>query len=94
MRFLLLVLMAAFIFLQYELWCSNGGIISTLHHKSTLANKKHAVAVLQNNNKKLAADISDLRKGHQAIEGEARAELGMVKKGEVFYQVVQQRATS
>lgn len=45
-------------------------------------------------NKKLAernailmADIFDLKHGNEAIEEHARNDLGMIKKGEVFYQI-------
>ena len=32
--------------------------------------------------------VKDLKSGHQAVESKARNELGMVKKGETFYQIV------
>lgn len=44
--------------------------------------------VLEQRNAILAADITSLKKGKGAIEARARTELGMIKRGEVFYQVV------
>ena len=35
----------------------------------------------------LIADIQDLKNGNQAIEDHARADLGMIKPGEVLYQL-------
>ena len=39
-------------------------------------------------NRKLQADIVGLTKDTSTIEGHARSELGMVKGGETFYQVI------
>ncbi|MCU7859623.1 MAG: septum formation initiator family protein, partial [Candidatus Thiodiazotropha sp. (ex Lucinoma kastoroae)] len=36
----------------------------------------------------LQAEVEDLRTGQTAIEERARSELGMIKEGEVFYQVI------
>ncbi|MGH8400795.1 MAG: septum formation initiator family protein, partial [Gammaproteobacteria bacterium] len=36
----------------------------------------------------LAAEVKDLKQGQAAIEEQARADLGMIKKGETFYQIV------
>ena len=45
-------------------------------------------------NRTLAAEVQDLKKGTTAIEERARTDLGMVGKGETFYQVVVPRAAS
>ena len=88
MRWLLFFLIGVFIFLQYELWYSKGGIVSALKHKQALAAQAKKLAQTNQRNKHLEANIHELKNGQQAVEGEARKELGMVKKGEVFYQVV------
>ncbi len=88
MRWLLLLLIGVFIFLQYELWYSKGGIVSALKHKQVLALQAKKIKQTKLHNKNIEANIYDLKNGKQAVEGEARKELGMVKKGEVFYQVV------
>ena len=36
----------------------------------------------------LDAEVRDLKQGIDAVEERARVELGMIKPGEVFYQVV------
>ena len=88
MRGLLVFLIAVFFFLQYELWFSNGGIVSALKHRHALALQQQKIDQAQEKNHQLASNIHDLKNGKQAVEGEARRELGMIKKGEVFYQVV------
>ena len=42
-------------------------------------------------NDALDAEVRDLKEGSEAVEERARLDLGMVKKDEVFYQVVQGR---
>jgi cell division protein FtsB len=36
-------------------------------------------------NRKMTAEVLALQAGNQAFEARARSELGLVKKGEVFY---------
>lgn len=43
---------------------------------------------LRARNRALRVEIEDLREGKDAIEARARKELGMIKKGETFYQIV------
>ena len=85
---IIIALILLFVLLQYELWFSKGGL-------RTMLTREHNIAKLQQQNNKLAlrnksvqADIKDLRTGNQAIEERARNELGMVKHGEQFYQIV------
>ena len=54
-----------------------------------LANQKHAgLRESEASNQRLVAEIKDLKNGVEAIEERAREELGLVKKGEIFYQVI------
>jgi len=42
----------------------------------------------QKENEALKAEVDDLKKRTNAIEERARSELGMVKKDEIFFQVI------
>ena len=46
---------------------------------------------LKQRNDALAAEVRDLKSGEAAVEERARSELGMIKPGETFYRVVDQR---
>lgn len=81
----LLILFAA---LQYTLWFSSGGILQIQRLNRAIAVLTQDNAVLQDRNNVLAAEVSDLKAGNEAIEERARNDLGMVKKGETFYQLV------
>ena len=45
--------------------------------------------VLAVRNQVLAAEVQDLKSGNDAIEERARSELGMIRKGETFFQVIE-----
>lgn len=86
MRWILLVL---FTYLQVEFWIGKSNLLDTwqLHQKlseQTAENKR-----LQHRNQLLTADVLDLKQGTAAIEEYARSELGMIKKNEVFFLLVQ-----
>jgi len=54
-----------------------------------LASQKHQeLEKSARSNQHLVAEIEDLKRGTEAIEERAREELGLVKQGEIFYQVV------
>ena len=46
------------------------------------------VNTLQERNKALNAEVMDLKKGIEAIEERARSEMGMIRKDEIYYQVI------
>jgi cell division protein FtsB len=48
------------------------------------------LAELRERNAALEAEVTDLRQGLAAIEERARSELGMVVRGETFYQLVEE----
>ena len=43
---------------------------------------------LKERNQALEAEVVDLKKGNEAIEERARSEMGMIKEGEIYYQVI------
>ena len=83
---LLLLLLA---FFQYQLWFSVGNIPDALQLKHEVQMQIAENAELAKRNQALAAEVADLKQGQAAIEERARTELGMVKKSETFYQIVQ-----
>ncbi len=74
--------------LQYKLWYESGGIAEVWRLKQAIAKQEQENKQLQQHNTAVAAEVNDLKQGQAAIEERARAELGMVKKGETFYQVI------
>lgn len=90
-RVLLLVLIALLALLQYKLWFGNGGERDVQSLRRQVASQAHANQGLQQRNDALAAEVADLKSGEAAIEERARSELGMIRPGETFYRVVEDR---
>jgi len=86
---LLTGLLAALILaLQYPLWLGKGGWLRVRELDRGLAQQRETLAKLKARNDALDAEVRDLKEGYDAIEERARMELGMIKRDEVFYQVV------
>jgi cell division protein FtsB len=88
MKTLALILVIVFAFLQYELWFSKNGVRAYIELKQAIAHQKTQNSKLDTQNENLVYEINDLKQGHEAIEERARNNLGMIKPGETFYQVV------
>ncbi len=89
-RFYLLVfmLLVMLFFLQYRLWFGSSGILDMLQLKKQLTSEQVRNDNLKKRNQMLLLQVQELKKNHDAVESRARQELGMIKKGETFYQVV------
>ncbi len=74
--------------LQYPLWFGNGGVVAVWRLKREIAEQRAENERLRARNEALTADVIDLKQGLAAIEERARIELGMIKRGETFYQVI------
>lgn len=88
MKLTLGALLALLLLMQYEFWFSDGGMKTVWQLEKNIAKQQKINDALDNHNQVLIAEIKDLQSGNAAIEARARNDLGMVKKGEVFYQVV------
>lgn len=88
-RLVPLLLVALLLLLQFQLWFGIGNVPSAMRLKTQVEAQSAENAALAKRNAALQAEVADLKAGQAAIEERARAELGMVKKGETFYQIVQ-----
>jgi cell division protein FtsB len=88
MRLLLAVLLLLLLALQYKLWLGEGGFADVRRLQQRVAEQQQENARLEQRNRQLEAEVEDLRQGYDAIEERARSELGMIREGEEFYQVV------
>ena len=87
MRWLALAFTALIIALQYPMWLGKGGWLQVREYDRQLAAQHDANARLKARNDALDADVRDLKTGYEAIEERARAELGMIRHDEVFFQI-------
>lgn len=89
LRYAALILLALLIVLQIKLWTGSGGVRDVESLRQTVAETRKTNEALKARNEALQAEVRDLKEGRDAIEERARSELGLVKPGETFYQVVE-----
>jgi cell division protein FtsB len=87
-RLLIAVLIILLVVLQYKLWMGQGGYFDVRQLEQELVAQRSNNEKLLERNRALQAEVEDLKKGLAAIEERAREELGMIREGETFYQVV------
>lgn len=88
-KIIALVLLFLLLWLQYKIWLEDGGIPEVVQLQQEVEQVKTEVQRLQDRNLSLDAEVKDLKKGLDAIEERARSEMGMIKQGEVYYQVIE-----
>jgi cell division protein FtsB len=87
MKILAGVFAALILAIQHPLWLGKGGWLRVWEVDRQLDAQQAKNLQLETRNNALAAEVKDLKQGHEAIEERARYELGMVKHDEVFFQV-------
>ncbi len=90
MRSVLILLTIILLGLQYSLWLGEGSLPRVWALQREIEAMRQGNEAMVEDNRVLAAEVADLKRGGQAIEERARSELGMIKQGEVFYQVIEQ----
>jgi len=88
MRTLIALLSGTFLYLQFGLWISPGGLSELNELQRQVDAQKQKNAGLLQRNQKLAAEVIDLKQGLDAVEELAHNELGMIRIGETYYQIV------
>ena len=88
MKILIAVLIVLLIGLQYKLWLGDGSLSEVVQLSKELDLQKEKLRLLEDRNKILEAQVLDLQNGLDAIEEKARNDLGMIKQGETFIQLI------
>ena len=89
MRIITGILVLLFVLLQYDLWVGEGSLASAWRLQQSVKTQQQENDRIKERNAALAAEVVDLKRGLDAIEERARNELGMIKEGETFIQVVE-----
>ncbi|MFZ5556837.1 MAG: cell division protein FtsB [Pseudomonadota bacterium] len=92
MKLLAAVLLALLASLQYPLWMGKGSWLTVRDLDRRVERQRDHNARLRARNAALDAEVRDLKQGTDAIEERARAELGMIRQDEVFFQVLDARS--
>ncbi|PVZ64891.1 cell division protein FtsB [Pelagibaculum spongiae] len=89
MKYLPLVLLIMFSGLQYKLWLGDSGYLRLTRLDAEIVSQKQGNGELEQQNAQLSAEVKGLKQSLEAVEERARAELGMIRRGETFVQVIE-----
>ncbi|PHS25882.1 MAG: cell division protein FtsB [Methylophaga sp.] len=94
MKAAMILLVVLLLLLQYRLWFSHDGLPAVLHLKGDVEIQRQDNEMLQERNQVLTAEVHDLKSGLDAVEERARSELGMIKEGETFFQIIEEESAN
>ena len=90
LKWLNIILAILILWALFQQQFGDGGRKELQEKQILLASQQAEIEVLKQRNEKLEAEVNSLKTGLDAIEDRARAELGMLKEGETFIQVINQ----
>ena len=88
-RFFILILIALFLMIQFDIWVKDDGLIRVKELQLMIDSQSEENQRLKLRNKQLEREIEELKSGTESIEEKARTDLGMIKEGEEFYLIVE-----
>ncbi|WP_455211689.1 cell division protein FtsB [Kaarinaea lacus] len=91
MKVLIAILIVVLLLLQYKLWFGDGNMREVWALREAIEQQKDENQRLLERNAALEAEVQDLKQGLEAIEERARSELGMIKKDETFFQIIEKK---
>jgi cell division protein FtsB len=89
MRLLAILLAGLLLLIQYPLWLGKGGLLRVWETERQIAAQRESNERMRARNAALDAEVGDLKQGLEAVEERARNELGMIRRDEVFFQVLE-----
>jgi cell division protein FtsB len=90
MKWLALGLLLLLLVSQYRLWFAAEGSLAELHRlEQEIGRQQARNAELEARNARLEQEVIELQQGLETVEERARRDLGMIREGETYYQVVE-----
>ncbi len=88
MKWAIILLLLAIFVLQAKLWLGSGGLLEVKELQHSVDELAQQNTILRERNASLDAEVKDLKQGLKAIEERSRSDLGMIKKNETFFQII------
>ena len=88
MKWLIPVLALLLLGLQFRLWVGEGSYAERTRLEREIVRQTHENERLRERNRLLAVEVDNLKNSHEAIEERARQDLGMIKKDETFFMLL------
>ena len=89
MKWFTAILLLVLVLLQYRLWVGEGSLAHIARLEADIAQQQAENQRLNERNKVLSIEVEALKNGSDSIEERAREDMGMIRKGETFYMVVE-----
>jgi len=91
-RTVALLLLLLLLLVHVRLWSGHGNLGDVAAMRAQLTEQQAANAKARQANEQLSDEVRDLKQGLDIVEEKARSELGMVKPGEIYVEVLPGRA--
>ena len=89
MKALLVLLVTLLALVQYRLWVGDESLAEVWRLRQAIEHQSAENVLLKSRNQRLEAEVHNLKNGLEAVEERARMELGMIRKGEIYFQIVE-----
>ena len=89
LKIVIIVLALLFTALQYQLWFGEGSWPRAQAVREKFELQMSENEKLQQSNATMEAEVLDLKTGLDAIEERARVDLGLVRQGDEYFQIIQ-----
>jgi cell division protein FtsB len=88
MKWLLGVLIILLVVLQYRLWIGEGSLAHAHRLENEVKLQKAENERMQERNRIMDVEVEELKSGLDTIEERARNDIGLIKKDETFFMIV------
>lgn len=89
MKWMLITLVILFLALQYRLWVSEGSLADVTRLEREIKVQQADNDRLRERNRILDVEVKDLKSGLDSVEERARNDIGMIKKDETFFMIIE-----
>ncbi|MCD9458621.1 cell division protein FtsB [Marinibactrum halimedae] len=89
MKWLLSILVVLLMGLQFRLWVGDGSFAHVDRLAKQIDTQQAENERMLKRNQDIAVEVDALKNGLDSVEEKARHEMGMIKKGETFYMLVE-----
>jgi cell division protein FtsB len=88
LRWLIVVLLLLLAVLQYRLWLGEGSLAEQHRLELQVEEQSRINSELKARNAVLEREVLELQTGNRGLEQRAREQLGLIREGETYYQLV------
>ncbi len=89
MKALIVLLVLLLALVQFRLWVGEESLAEVWRLRQAIELQSSENVLFKSRNQRLEAEVRDLKNGLEAVEERARLELGMIRKDEIYFQIVE-----